>query len=71
MKIKSATITEMPKTIIDPMPQVVVMLDNDTVKILFAYYPDEISFTPDEFIGLTVAEAHALKLKKDREWLKS
>lgn len=36
---------------------------------LFTYYPDELSFNPSEFIGLTLEEAAELKLKKDLKYL--
>ena len=35
------------------------------------YFGDEISFTSDELIGLTVQEAHDLKAKKDLAYLQS
>jgi len=40
-------------------------------ELLFDYYPDEISFTPDEFIGLTAKEARTLKFEKDKAYLQS
>ena len=36
---------------------------------LFDYFPEEISFTPDEFIGLTEDEAFDLKVKKDEAYM--
>lgn len=69
MKIIDANITAMPKTFLDPMPVVSVMFEDGTRKELFSFYPDEISFTPKEFIGLTEAEARELKLIKDRTYL--
>jgi len=71
MRIKSARITDMPKKIFDPMPKVFVTLENGEEKELFEYYPDELSFTPAEFIGLTTDEAHELKYKKDVAYLQS
>jgi len=71
MKIVSATITGMPQTIVQPMPVVTTTFDNGETRKLFAYYPDEISFTADEFIGLTLSEARALKVRKDKAWLQS
>jgi len=71
MKIASAIITAMPQSMFDPMPKVVVTMDNGKSQDLFEYYPDEISFTPSEFIGLTIDEARALKGKKDLNYLKS
>ena len=54
------------------MPQVFITLDNGTSEqFLFEYYPDEISFTPEEFIGLTIDEAYHLKFIKDKQYLQS
>lgn len=68
--ITKARITTMPKNLFDPMPQVIVTVAGEE-QVLFEYYPDEISFTPGEFIGLTLAEAHELKFKKDKQYLQS
>lgn len=70
-KIKSARITEMPKKFGDPMPDVYATVDSGEEVHLFWYYPDELSFTPEEFVGLTVDEARALKHKKDVAYLRS
>ena len=43
----------------------------DEGTLLFAYYPDEISFTTDELIGLTIDEAFKLKKQKDLRYLQS
>lgn len=69
MKIVSARITAMPQDFFDPMPQVFVTLENGQEEFLFEYYPDEISFTPNEFIGLTINEAKHLKFIKDKKFL--
>ena len=71
MKIISARITAMPQGLFDPMPQVFVTLEDGKEQFLFEYYPYEISFTANEFIGLTIEEARTLKGKKDREFLLS
>jgi hypothetical protein len=71
LKIISARITEMPKSLFDAMPQVYVTLENSIEEFLFEFYPDEISFTPQEFIGLTTSEAKTLKYNKDIAYLKS
>ena len=55
----------------DPMPQVFVTLEDGKEEFLFEYYPDEISFSPREFIGLTIDEARHLKFKKDKQYLQS
>lgn len=71
--IIAARITAMPKEMFDPMPMVMVKYEDDpeTEYVLFEYYPDEISFSADEFIGLTNEQARRLKYTKDREYLRS
>ena len=71
MIITKCTITAQPKSFFDPMPKVIVTFNNGTVKELFEYYPDEISFINSEFIGLTEVEAYQLKFKKDKSYLQS
>ncbi len=71
MKIISARITAMPKSLFDPMPQVYVTMEDGTEQFLYEYYPDEISFSPSEFLGLTIDEAKHLKFIKDRNYLQS
>ena len=71
MKIKSARITEYPKSLFDPMPKVYITLENNIEDFLFEFYPDEISFSQEEFVGLTVEEAKSLKFKKDKAYLQS
>lgn len=75
MKIISARITPlprpMPEGMSDPMPEVHVMLEDGNEQYLFQYFPDEISFTEKEFIGLTILEARGLKFKKDKIYLQS
>jgi hypothetical protein len=51
------------------MPKVYVTLENGVEEFLFEYYPDEISFTPSEFIGLTIEECRHLKFEKDKTYL--
>jgi hypothetical protein len=65
-------ITAYPKDFMDPMPKVMVVMDGETTeKELFQFYPDEIDFNSNEFIGLTEDEARALKGKKDKHFLQS
>lgn len=71
LKIISATISQMPGGFFDPIPGVHVKTEDDKVHFLFEYYPDEISFKTDEFIGLTLEEARSLKFKKDKAYLTS
>lgn len=69
MKIKSVTIGPMPKSLFDEMPSVTATFEDGTVKKLFSYYPDEISFSESEFIGLTEAQAYKLRHSKDVAYL--
>ncbi len=71
VKITAARITSLPKTLLDPLPEVWVTIAGGQEEKLFDYYPDEITFTPEEFIGLTVAEARRVKFDKDRKYLRS
>lgn len=45
--------------------------DGRTDVRLFQYYPDELFFSPEEFVGLTEEQAHGLFLKKDTAYLRS
>ena len=71
LKIVAATIGPMPFGILDPMPTVTVTFEDGQVKELFWFYPDELSFTESEFIGLTEEEAKALRFQKDIAYLRS
>jgi hypothetical protein len=55
----------------DPMPEVKVQFSNGDEKILFSYYPDEISFEESEFINLTEESARRLKFEKDKIFIQS
>ena len=70
MTITSARITKQPRSLFDDMPRVFVTI-NGKEEFLFEYYPDEISFSESEFIGLTLEQAKHLKFKKDRDFLMS
>jgi hypothetical protein len=62
----------MPAGMFDLPPCVTVDLDDGRTDVnLFSYFPDEISFTPEEFIGLTLAEAYKLKTTKDVAYMQS
>lgn len=61
----------MPVGMFDPLPRVIATYEDATKEELFAFYPDEISFTEQEFVGLTKEEAMALRTKKDKEHLQS
>ena len=71
MKIVKCEIGDYPKDLFEPMPKVKVVFDDGTVKELFQFYPDEISFESNEFLGLTEDEAYHLKFKKDVNYLRS
>jgi hypothetical protein len=70
MKITAASIGPPPKCLLD-QPTVTVTFEDGSVKALFSFYPDEISFTSTELVGLTEAEARSLKTSKDRAYLHS
>ena len=71
MKIIKADVGKMPRDMFGTMPEITATFEDGSSKILFSYYPDEIRFTPGEFIGLTEAEACVLKTRKDRDYLQS
>lgn len=70
-KIVSVRITPLPKHLGDPLPQVWATLSDGTIKLLFTYYADEISFDDQELVGLTEEEARLLKFGRDRAHLQS
>lgn len=75
-KIVSAKVGPMPRPVMegglhDPTPTVSVTFDDNETVTLFYFYPDEITFTESEFVGLTEREAHELRLKKDVAYLRS
>ena len=51
--------------------EVLVIYDNSSNEIIFTYYPDEISFEPNELIGLTRKQALELYHQKDIAYLRS
>lgn len=55
----------------DPRPLVSATYTDGSQEDLFRYYHDEISFHPDEFIGLTREQALRLYTEKDIAYLKS
>lgn len=70
MKIVKCSISAMPKNFTDPLPKVTVTFEDGSEKMLFDYYPDEIYFSQDEFIGLTEKQAYDLRSKKDIDYLR-
>jgi len=71
MRITAARITEQPKSLFDPMPEVWVTYEDGEEEKLFSYYPDEISFDASEFVGLTRDAANKLYSKKDVAYLRA
>ena len=71
MKIIKASITAQPKGLFDEMPKIFVTTEDNKEQFLFEYYPDEITFTENEFVGLTIDEAKHLKFQKDKLFLQS
>ena len=71
MKIASARITAMSKTVFDPPPEVFATFEDGVERKLFSFYPDEIQFVAEEFIGLTEIEAAELRHKRDVAYLQS
>lgn len=61
----------MPVGISDPMPEVKVQLSNGEEHTLFKFYPDEITITESELIGLSIEQAKRLKFEKDVRYLQS
>lgn len=71
-KIVSCEIGPYPESMMDfKMPKVNATFDNGERKDLFSFYPDEISFSAGEFVGLTEDEARTLFHKKDVAYLRS
>jgi hypothetical protein len=61
----------MPEGMFDPMPKVKVTLEDGVEAELFSFYPDELSFSEAEFIGLTVEQARRLFFERDVRYLRS
>ena len=61
-----------PKSFFDfDMPKVTVTYDDGQEESLFTFYPDELSFSEREFIGLTRDQAMSLRHRKDVAYLQS
>jgi len=61
----------MPQGMLDSMPKVRVRFNTGEEKVLFEFYPDEISFTENECIGLTEESARRLKFERDLKYIQS
>jgi hypothetical protein len=70
-KIVSARITPISRDRFGPLPEVFATLDDGREVRLFDYYPDELSFSESEFVGLTETEGRRLKVTKDAAYLRS
>ena len=71
-RIVSVVIGPYPKSFLDfVMPKVTATFEDGTVEVLFAFYPDELSFSQQEFVGLTREEAGQLRHQKDVAYLRS
>lgn len=69
MKIKSATITPSLSRFGDL--QMVCIMEDGSEKVAFAWFSDELSFKPEEVVGMTINEAGDFKQKRDIEYLQS
>jgi hypothetical protein len=61
----------MPMSFFEKMPEVHVTYSNGVKEMLFSYYPDEIFFKKEEFLGLTRGQAMELFHKKDVSYLRN
>ena len=61
------------KSIVDPTVNIMeVWIDDEPDwQVLFSYYPNELHFSEDEFVGLTVEDAIKLRWERDLEYLRS
>ena len=69
--VVSARITALPQRLCDPLPEVWVTCEDGSETKVFDFYPDEISFSGAEFVGLTIEECRLLKFGRDRAFLQS
>ena len=67
--VVSARVTPMPERLGDPLPGVWVTCQDGTETRVFDFFPDEISFSGDDFVGLTTEECRLLKFGRDRAFL--
>ena len=70
--IAACKIGPYPKSFFDlDMPKVAVTYNDGKEETLFTFYPDELSFSESEFIGLTRVQAMSLRHRKDVAYLRS
>ena len=67
----SPTITSIAREVFMGYATLTATLANGTTTRLFSYYIDELSFTSDELIGLTVEQACDLRHARDVAYLRS
>ena len=60
-----------PRSYSQPRPKVAVTYTDGIRETLFFFYPEELAFTEQEFIGLTRDQALALRQSKDVAYLRS
>jgi hypothetical protein len=74
-KILKAEITPlprpMPEGMNDPMPEIFATFEKDFRISLGTYYPDEVSFTADMFVGLTYHEATEMIFIENKKHIQS
>ena len=63
--ITKAEIGPMPKGMFDQMPKVKASFSDGSERVLFSFFPDEISFSEAELMGLTAKQAFNLFHQKD------
>ncbi len=51
--------------------KVVATMEDGREEIAFSYYPDELSFTPEQFVGKTLDEARQMHHRADVAYLRS
>ena len=51
--------------------EIMATMDDGSDAYVFSYYDDELTFSCDELIGLTIDEARDLKQEKDIAYLRS
>lgn len=67
--VVAARITPLPRRLGDPLPEVWVTCEDGSETKVFDFYPDEISFSSGDFVGLTIEECRLLKFGRDRAFL--
>lgn len=74
MKIKSARIEPGSRDITDfhyGRDKVIATLEDGSEELAFSYFADELSFTPEQFVGKTLEEARQIHHRADVAYLRS